>query len=346
VIARGAEVLSTGFHARAGEAHAEVRAFDAARDDVKGATLYVSLEPCAHQGRTPPCTERVLQEGIARVVVAVSDPNPKVYGRGIAQLREAGVVVDVREAGPLHDEAKALIAPFRRALVDRMPFVVAKVAASLDGRIATRTGHARFVTGAPARRLVHALRDRCDAILVGAGTVLADDPELTVRDPQGGIKGTRNPWRVVVDGTLRTSPRARVYEKHERDAARQPLVLHHAGAPEERRKAFDDAGVARLEAPSLRGKVDLAAGLSTLVDQGITSVLVEPGPGLFGPLLREGLVDALWWFTAPVVVGGDGVPAVPALELDAMDQALRLHASRYLIGDDALVVGSLDKRSW
>jgi diaminohydroxyphosphoribosylaminopyrimidine deaminase / 5-amino-6-(5-phosphoribosylamino)uracil reductase len=333
VVVKDGRVIATGYHAQAGLPHAEAAALDEAGAAAQGATLYVTLEPCTHFGRTPPCADRALTAKLARVVVGVTDPNPAVRGGGLEKLRAGGVLVRLLDQGPVAARARALIAPFASSMERARPYVVAKVASSLDGRVATRTGQARWITGPESRRLVHALRDRVDAVLVGSGTVLGDDPALTVREVPG-----RNPCRVVVDGRLQTAPSAQVYQRHEGDMA-AALVLHAAAAAA-RVAAFDGAGVLRL--PCGGGeRVDLALALRALGARGLTSVLVEPGPGLLGALLAGGLVDELWWFTAPVLIGADGRPALPARGVQHMEQALRLSAGlrARAVGADALFVG-------
>lgn len=362
-------VIGAGFHARAGERHGEIVALDDAKargHDVTGATLYVTLEPCCHQGRTPPCVDRILADKIARVVVGAVDPNPRVNHKGIEALRAAGVHVDVA-SGPTADACAALIAPFARALVDKAPYVVLKLAASLDGRIACGNGASRWITGPESRALVHALRDCCDAVLVGAGTVLNDDPALTVRDlpassPSGVRRAARNPLRVVVDGALRTSLESRVYARADGEPA--PVVIHGAWADASRTHAFDRAGVRRLvvdaadevgddggdarddrsgrDAPRGRDagpRIDLAAAFQALVPLGVMAVLVEAGPSLATPLVQQRLVDELWWFQAPMLLGQDAIPAVRDLGLAAPADAPAFRAvHRAITGGDALSV--------
>lgn len=350
VVVKKGRVLGVGHHVAAGEPHAEVVALERAGAAAKGATLYVSLEPCTHHGRTPPCADRVLSDGIQRVVVGVRDPNPKVSGRGLAKLRRHGLEVSLLSRGPVAARARALIAPFASAMQRDRPWVVAKVAASLDGRVATSSGHARWITGADARRLVHALRFRVDGVVVGSGTALADDPSLTVRDLPRGVGGAtssrtraRNPLRVLIDGKLRVDPSARLFRRHEGDPAGglHAMVLHGGRATSARVRALGAAGVPTVGCGS-GTRVDLDVALSVLRARGLTSVLVEAGPGLLGPLLERGIVDELWWFTAPVVVGADGRPSAPSFGVRRMDEALRLAPGARVapIGSDVLFVGA------
>lgn len=350
VVVRRESVAGVGFHAKAGERHAEIVALDDAEAkgiDSKGATLYVTLEPCVHHGRTPPCTDRVIAEGIGRVVVGAVDPNPRVHQRGIAALRAAGIEVDVLAPpshGALADECRALIEPFATATARARPFVVLKVASSLDGRVAAANGASRWITGEAARALAHRLRDAVDAVVVGAGTVLADDPALTVRDAGATASGAaRNPLRVVIDSALRTSPTLRVYQA--RAGERAPVVMHAAAHDPARAEAFDRAGVQRIVVNTVAvaggsgGRVDLAAALHALVPLGVLAVLVEAGPGLATAALRSGLVDELWWFQAPLLLGADALAAVGPLALAAPADGPRFTAvHRAIIGDDALAV--------
>jgi diaminohydroxyphosphoribosylaminopyrimidine deaminase/5-amino-6-(5-phosphoribosylamino)uracil reductase len=333
--------VSVGFHAKAGERHAEIVALDdaAARGTrTEGATLYVSLEPCVHQGRTPPCVQRILADGIGRVVVGAVDPNPRVHGQGIAALRAAGVVVDVLTLDadrPLVDECHALIAPFARATVDQAPYVVLKVASSLDGRVAAANGASRWITGEASRALVHRLRDAVDVVVVGAGTVLADDPSLTVRAPPD-VSG-RNPLRAVIDYGLRTSPTSRVYQA--RAGEPPPVVVHGPLALPARMEAFRRAGVLCVAVPTSGAHVDVAAALRALVPLGVMAALIEGGPGLATAALQAGVVDELWWFHAPVLLGADAVPAAGALGLSAPAEGPRFAAvHRAITGDDTLAV--------
>jgi diaminohydroxyphosphoribosylaminopyrimidine deaminase/5-amino-6-(5-phosphoribosylamino)uracil reductase len=339
VVAKDGAIVGVGFHAKAGTRHAEIVALDAvaAVDPglAAGSTVAVTLEPCVHHGRTPPCIDRLLADKVGRVVVGAIDPNPRVQGRGVATLRAAGVEIVVAD-GPLAAEAAALIEPFRCALVEKRPYVVLKIATSLDGRVAVAhgglgRGHG-YITGPEARGLVHRLRDHVDAVVVGAGTVKADDPALTVRDlAPGDGRIPRDPLRVVLDARLDTDPRARVYGD-------RGLVVH-GGADPERRSAFDDAGVPRLEAATMDGRVDLVAAFAALPARGVMAVLVEAGPRLATALLTRGLVDELWWLDAPLLLGGDATPAVGGLGLRSPADAPRfapIHHAR--LGEDRLVV--------
>jgi diaminohydroxyphosphoribosylaminopyrimidine deaminase/5-amino-6-(5-phosphoribosylamino)uracil reductase len=330
VVARGERVVGEGWHRRAGTAHAEVVALRAAGRRAVGATLYVTLEPCTHFGRTPPCVDAVLRAGVARVVIGMVDPSPRVRGRGIRRLRRTGVRVSV---GVLGTDCRRLLAGYASAVRRKRPFVVLKLAASLDGRIATRSGVSRWITGGAARRRAHQLRNRLDAVLVGAGTILADDPQLTCR-----IRGGRDPVRVVLDGRLRISPRARVV------CGRSPAptwIVTASDAPARRATALRRAGVEVIALPG-RGEVAIARVLRELCRRGVTSVLIEGGAGVAAAALRARIVDRLVVFLAPILIGGDGVPMVGRLGTATPRRALRLVRMQVgRAGGDVMVGGSL-----
>jgi diaminohydroxyphosphoribosylaminopyrimidine deaminase / 5-amino-6-(5-phosphoribosylamino)uracil reductase len=312
VFVRGGRVLGEGFHARAGGPHGEIAALAAVRGSVRGATLYVTLEPCTIHGRTPPCAEALLPLGLARVVVATRDPNPAVQGRGIARLRRAGIPVSV---GVGEAEARTLIAGFRTRMLLGRPQVVLKLATSLDGRIAARGGDARWITGPQARRIAHGLRDTCDAVLVGAGTVRTDDPRLTCRIPGG-----RDPIRIVVAGAaLSLPPRAQVL----RPGGPPTWIVAPRSASPARVAALRRRGVDVLLVPGRGGRVAMPAALAALAERGLTSVLVEGGAGIAAAALAAGVVDRLVLFVAPILLGGDGVPAIAGLGIRRVQDALR-----------------------
>ncbi|HEY8394547.1 MAG TPA: bifunctional diaminohydroxyphosphoribosylaminopyrimidine deaminase/5-amino-6-(5-phosphoribosylamino)uracil reductase RibD [Thermaerobacter sp.] len=336
VLVRDDRVVGEGFHRRAGAPHAEAEALRQAGDRARGATLYVTLEPCCHYGRTPPCSDALIRAGIRRVVAAMVDPDPRVRGRGLAALRAAGVRVEV---GLLEEEARRLNAAYLAWNLLGRPLITMKYAMTLDGRIATRRGDARWITGDAARRFVHRLRDRVDLIAVGIGTVLADDPCLTTRLPRGG----RDPIRLVIDSQARTPPGARVV----RAAAASPAPTWIAvteRAPAHRVRALEAAGAQVLRVPATaEGRVDLAELLVELGRRGIRHVLVEGGAAIHGALLAAGLADHVLAFIAPKLVGGAGAPGpVGGPGVDRMAGALRLHRVRLRrLGDDWLVEGYL-----
>jgi diaminohydroxyphosphoribosylaminopyrimidine deaminase/5-amino-6-(5-phosphoribosylamino)uracil reductase len=329
VVVRGGRVISAGHHARAGGPHAEVVAIRAAGARARGADLYTTLEPCDHYGRTPPCSVAILEAGVRRVFVGSADPNPLVSGKGVARLRRAGV--EVLE-GVLRDATDAANAHWFTFIREGRPFVTLKAAVTLDGRIATRTGDARWVTGEEARRWVHRLRDRVDAVLVGAGTARADDPRLTTRLPGG--RG-RDPLRVVLDTELRLPPRLALL----RPRSSAPTIVAHA-APHAR--AIPRAGVELLHCRRGKGGVDLRDLLAKLAERGVTHLLVEGGAHVHARFVEEGLVDRLAIFVAPKLAGSGGVPLLAWTGPARMKDAPRLEDVEVeRLGDDVLVTGRL-----
>ncbi len=307
VLVKDGRVVGRGWTQPGGRPHAETEALARAGDLARGATAYVTLEPCSHHGRTPPCCDALLRAGITRAVVAMRDPDLRVDGRGLARLRAAGVAVSEGIGGA---EARAMQAGFLRRIGAGLPLVTLKLASTLDGRIATAAGESRWITGAESRRQVHALRARHDAVLVGSGTVLADDPELTCRIP--GME--RAPMlRVIADARLRTPPAARLV----RTARTAPTwLLTGAGHRPAALAPFIEAGVEVVTARRApNGGLQPRAMLAALAARGVTRVLAECGGTLAAALLRAGLVDCLAWFHAPALLGGDARPALDALGL-------------------------------
>jgi diaminohydroxyphosphoribosylaminopyrimidine deaminase/5-amino-6-(5-phosphoribosylamino)uracil reductase len=328
VIVNDGRVVGRGWTQPGGRPHAETEALARARHAARGATAYVSLEPCSHHGKTPPCAEALIAAGIARVIAAVEDPDPRVSGRGIARLRNAGIAV---ESGLCAVEAAELNAGFSSRIKAGRPLVTLKLATSLDGRIATASGESRWITGPAARDQAHLLRATHDAVLVGAGTALADDPQLTCRLP--GL-GDRSPLRVVVDRQLRLPATLRLFT----DAHVVPTwVATAASADPSRRAALAMRGVKVIEAETAAAGIDLAALLQQLGGEGLTRLLVEGGGQLAAALLRARLVDRLVWMHAPLAIGGDGIPAIAALELRQLAGAPRFGLlSREAAGDDVI----------
>jgi diaminohydroxyphosphoribosylaminopyrimidine deaminase / 5-amino-6-(5-phosphoribosylamino)uracil reductase len=327
VFVRGGRVLGEGFHTAAGKPHAEVEALRRIRGSVRGATLYVTLEPCAHHGRTPPCVDALLPLGLRRVVVATVDPDPRVRGRGIRTLRRAGIRVDV---GTARDEADALLAGFRSRVLRGRPQVTLKLAVTLDGRIAARGGDARWITGPASRRMAHALRNVTDAILVGAGTVRADDPRLTCR-----LRGGHDPIRVVLAGAgIHLPPRAQVLAR----GGPPTWVIAPANAAPARVARLRRAGVDVVLLPARRGRVPFARVAQALGARGIGSLLVEGGGTVAADALRSGAVDRLVLFVAPALLGGDGVPAIASLGIRRVADAVRLDdVALARLGDDVVL---------
>jgi len=328
VFVRGGRIVGEGWHHRAGGPHAEIEALRDAGEGARGAELFVTLEPCAHHGRTPPCVEAMLPLGLRRVVVAVRDPNPRVRGRSIQRLRRAGVPVVVGEGAA---EAEELLVGHTSVILRQRPHVVLKLATTLDGRIAAASGDARWITSPAARRVAHGLRDVCDGILVGAGTVRADDPELTCR-----VRGGRDPVRVVLSGPRLALPRqARILT-----SGRAPTwIVAPRGAAARRVAALERAGARVLLLPARRGRVAFADVLHALsADVGLTTLLVEGGADVAAAALRARLVDRLVLFIAPTLLGGDGLGAIGSLGIRRAADALRVRALRVAhVGPDLLL---------
>ena len=327
IVARDGRVVGRGRTAPGGRPHAEAAALAMAGAHARGATAYVTLEPCCHAGRGPPCAQSLVEAGVARVVVALVDPDPRVAGQGNAILEAAGVAVEV---GLLRREAVEVALGFLTQLDQGRPTVTLKLASTLDGRIAARTGDSRWITGAEARRAGHMLRATHDAVMVGVGTVLADDPDLTCRVL--GARPAEPPLvRVVVDSRLRTPPEARLV------ATGPTWLLTRPDADPARREALRNAVV--VEVPPDGTGIDLGAALRTLSSRGVTRLLVEGGAQLAAGLLRHDLVDRVAWFHAPGVLGGDGLAGVAPLGLDRVADLRRfVRLDTRPIGADTLTL--------
>ncbi len=323
----GGSVVGRGWTQAGGRPHAETEALGRAGGLAKGATAYVTLEPCAHQGQTPPCAGALIEAGVARVVAATEDPDPRVNGGGLRQLRDAGIAA---ECGVLRDEAETLNAGYLMRLRSGRPLITLKLATTLDGRIATHGGESRWISGAAARQRAHLMRARHDAVMVGIGTALADDPLLTCRLP--GLED-RSPVRIVVDARLHLPLTGNLVVT----ASRTPTWLVTVpGKNRDRRHAFEDSGVRIVEvAEGPDGYPAPTEMLSALGDAGLTRVLVEGGGHLAAGLLRANLVDRLRWFRAAAIMGGDGVPAVAAYGIDSLSLMRRYRrVSVQSVGED------------
>ncbi len=328
LLTRNGRVIARGHHARAGGPHAEVVALEAAGERAQGADLYTTLEPCDHTGKTPPCSRAILRAGVRRVFVGSSDPNPLVAGRGVRRLRRAGVPVIT---GILEEACDALNEGWFRYIERGRPFVIAKAAATLDGRIATRTGASRWITSEESRALVHELRDRVDAVIVGRGTVEADDPSLTARLPGG--RG-RDPVRVILDSKLSLRPTARVLRQ--RSDART-IVACVAPPPAAARRRLEAAGAEVLPCRGRRGRVDIDDLLARLARRGIVEVLVEGGAEVFSAFLEAGRVDRLLLFLGGKVFG-DGPSWASLGGVAAVEDAPAFRVDRVrLVGGDVLI---------
>lgn len=316
VIVRDGTVVGEGYHVAAGHDHAEIAALRQAGDHAVGATAYITLEPCNHHGRTPPCTDALIRAGVARVVTGVRDPNPRVAGGGIERLRAAGIEVI---EGIENVAAARLIRSWRKHVTTGLPYVVLKTGMSLDGRIATRSRESRWITSEASRRDAHALRARADAILAGIGTVIADDPLLTPRDVK--VPGAL-PVRVVLDTHLRTPLTSQLA----RTANDAPVwVIHGPEAPVDRRDALRGTGIETLEVPLEADHISIHAVLRTLGERGIVELLVEGGGAIHGSLLDSSEADAVVCYIAPMIIGGrDAFPAFAGLGAGSLGEAHRL----------------------
>jgi len=332
-VVSGGELVASSFHERAGGDHAEVAALRAAGDKANGASLYVTLEPCNHHGRTAPCTDAIIASKVTRVVVGTRDPNPHVEGMGVEKLRAAGieVVLGVRE-----EKARAMIAPWSKHITVGLPYVSLKLALSLDGRIATRTGESKWVTGPDARAKVHLLRAKSDAIAIGIGTALADDPRLTVRDAPG-----ESPLRVIFDTKLRLPIESRLVKT----ARETPtLVLCGLDADADAESELARHGVECLRTPlSAEGRLEVFTALRSLAARGVVALMVEGGAELAGSFLAGRLADELHVFVAPILLGPRGrAGAVDWAGPDTPQQAPRIATPAWeLVGSDAYVHGPL-----
>jgi len=342
VLVKDHRLVGKGYHRKAGSPHAEIEAIRDAGSLAPGATLFVTLEPCNHTGRTPPCTRAVLQAGIRRVVAAMRDPNPDVAGGGLNFLRENGVETTV---GVLEKEALVLNEAFVKFVRTKRPFVTAKCAATLDGRIAARTGDAHWVSGERSRNHVHRLRHAVDAILVGVGTVIQDDPLLTTRIP--GKKGI-HPKRIILDTRLSIPEEAKVL-RHGTDSDTIVVIgQEYRNSPEiaAKRERIQTPGVWILEAPTREGRIDLDRLLDALGGMGITSLLIEGGSRILGAAFASGIVDKILFFFAPKILGGDdGYPICRGKGPDRMAASLAIKRIRLRrFGEDILIEGYVDSR--
>ena len=336
VIVRDGTVVAEGYHEKAGADHAEIVALKRAGGNTRGATMYVTLEPCAHHGKTPPCVEAIIGAGIGRVVAAQVDPHKLVAGKGIERLTEAGIEVEV---GVLEARARRLNEAHIKFSETGLPFVYLKYAMSLDGKVATRTGDARWITGEAARRRVHELRDRVDAIMVGSGTVRTDDPELTTRLPE---HDGMDPVRVVLNTGATLDPQTRIFNT---DSQAPTWLVVGEDCPEENMQRFNSTTTEIVRCPVDESRLDLRAVLKLLGERGIRSVLLEGGPTVNSAALEQGLVDKLLCFVAPILVGGNDAPGpVGGTGIERMADALRLADEEIeTVGTDVLIQGYLDQ---
>jgi diaminohydroxyphosphoribosylaminopyrimidine deaminase/5-amino-6-(5-phosphoribosylamino)uracil reductase len=330
VIVKGGLVIAEGWHRRAGQPHAEVVAIEKASGKTEGATLYVNLEPCCHLGRTPPCTDAIIAAGIGRVVACITDPNPKVNCNGIKNLRGAGLEVEVGHLAPQAERLNEVY--LHRTRIGR-PFIHVKAGLSLDGRIATAAGESRWITSERARLYAHRLRQRYDAILVGIGTVLADDPRLTVRAEGGG-----SIHRIVVDSRLRIPLDARMFSL---ESGGKTFIATTDAGSEDKIRILVERGVEIIKCADKENKVDLECLLDKLNEREITSVLVEGGGEIIAGFFRAGLVDKVTFVYAPKIIGGrQSVPVVGGGDIELLEDALKLRDLRcFRLGPDIAVEG-------
>jgi diaminohydroxyphosphoribosylaminopyrimidine deaminase/5-amino-6-(5-phosphoribosylamino)uracil reductase len=339
LVVKNGRIVGRGYHRGPGQPHAEILALNEAGPRAKGATLYVTLEPCCHLlKRTPPCVPAVIRSGVREVVVAMTDPNPMVKGRGITALRRAGITV---ATGMAQEEAAQLNRPYLHWVKTGRPYVILKAGMTLDGKVATAKGESRWITGPQARRDAHRLRGQVDAVVVGVGTVIHDDPALTARLSDRPLKlATRQPLRIVLDSRLRTSPSAAVCAMQDRA---KTLIVTTKRAPQSRRRPFEQAGVEVMSLPMKDGQVSLPALMTMLGKRGLTSVLIEGGSTVNASALQEKLVNHVVLYLAPILMGGQDAKAViGGRSPKRLAEALPLrHATVRRIGKDVVLEGDL-----
>ena len=329
VLVKRGKVVGEGYHQKAGEAHAEIVALRKAGKEARGSTLYINLEPCTHFGKTPPCAPAVIEAGIKKALIGMVDPNPLVMGKGVASLRRAGIDVHV---GTLEKECRRLNEAFCKYIVKKEPFVTLKVAATLDGKIATRHGDSEWISNEASRRLVHRLRNEADAVLVGIGTVLKDDPLLTARLPGG-----RDPYRVILDSRLKIPDEAKVIGM----PSSKVLIVTTEMASKNKRERLEEKGARVVVVESKERRVNLRACLSRLGEMGIVSLLVEGGSQINGAFLDEGLIDRFLLFLSPRVMGDrEAVGIFGGKGVERLSESTLVHELRVRkIGGDLLLEG-------
>ena len=330
VIVKEDQIIAEGYHHQAGGNHAEINALQDADEEVVGATMYVNLEPCTHFGKTPPCSNAIIEAGLDKVIIAMKDPNPKISGAGVEKLQEAGIEVEV---GLLEEKAKELNEVFIKYITTDLPFVILKNAMTLDGKIATKTGDSKWISGSESREIVHRLRDQVDAILVGSGTVLSDNPRLTTRLPDGGT----DPTRIILDSDLDIPLEANVINQ-ESDAATIIVTTNHA--EQSKKEELISRGVKILELGTTR-KIDLKTLLKELAHEEITSLLVEGGSEINSSFWEAELVDKIYYFIAPKIIGGtESVPVVGGSGVKEVKNGIKIIDKEIKqVGEDLLIVG-------
>lgn len=330
VVVKDGRIISQGYHRRAGMPHAEIEALKAAGERAMGADLYVNLEPCNHFGRTPPCTQAIIEAGLSRVFIGMPDPNPNVKGGGIEYLKAHGIKVEV---GILEDECRRLNEVFIKYVTSGMPFIILKLAASLDGKIALANGESKWITNEKSRKFVHRLRNRVDAVLVGIGTVLKDDPRLTAR-----LLGAKNPIRIVLDTYLRIPLSAKVLNP---DLPSRTIIATGLEVPKNKIKQIEQKGTQVIPIGLKDHVIDLKELLLKLGKQEITSILIEGGSSVATSFLKEKLVDKFYFFYAPKIIGGHySIPMIGGRDINSMGQIIHLkdiNIRRF--GEDTLIMG-------
>ena len=335
VLVKDKKIVGEAWHEQAGKDHAEIRALRQAGKQATGATAYVSLEPCNHHGQTPPCTEALIEAGIRRVVIATMDPNPRVNGKGIKRLRDSGIEVIT---GILSAEAESQNEVFRTNQLESRPFVLYKTAMTLDGKIATRTGQSRWITGEAARDRAQSWRSELDSIAVGINTVLLDNPLLTARG-----SGRRTPIKVIFDSIARTPPTAHLFDPDEKHKSAQVIIFVTAKASAQRIDALRKVGAKVIEAPEKQGRPDVTFALTTLLELGVRSLLLEGGGTLAWSFFQAEAVDKVAWFIGPKLLGGGGASPLGGLGITQMNQAIPLDIHTEIVGEDLLIMGRCKK---
>ena len=336
LVVKDGQIIGSGYHKRAGAPHAEIEALSKAGKGAKGSTLYANLEPCNHYGRTPPCTKTILESSVSKIVVGMSDPNPNVTGGGCKFLRSKGVEV---KCGVLEEECTRLNEVYIKYATKGKPFVILKGALTLDGWIATQTGNSKWITNEKSRRFVHILRKRVDAIMVGVGTLISDNPLLT---PYLAGRSDREPVRVIADTNLRVPIQSRVF-----NSGTSALTIIAAGSniKNSKRKTIEGLGARVINCQMRDGRIDLADLLDKLAEMSISSVLVEGGASIFSSIIREGLVDKFYIFLAPKILGGDnGVPFTRGPGCDIIKDCMTLKVLMVRRFDDDIVIEAYPQR--
>ena len=329
VLVKEGKVIGEGYHAKAGEDHAEIIALRQSGENTRGATLYLNLEPCTHYGKTPPCAPMVIQSGVKRVVIGMEDPNPLVKKEGVESLRRAGLEVEV---GIQEKECQRLNEAFCKYILKKEPFIILKVASTLDGKIATRNGDSKWISGEASRRFVHQLRDQVDGVIVGIGTILKDDPMLTTR-----VRGGRDPYRIILDSRLRIPEEAKVTEI----SPSKTIIATTEVAPKDKIERLENKKVRVLVLDSKEGRVNLKTCLSQLGEMEMMSLLVEGGSKINGAFLDENLIDKLILFLSPKIIGDSQALGIfGGKGVSNLKEAIALREIRTRgIGEDILIEG-------